>query len=47
MQSRAVHKARLSNVILTRERGKTAEVQKANEKVSACTAEEAAKEEGE
>jgi len=48
VQSRAIHKARLPNLILTRERGRTAEVQKANEKVSAVIAhkaEEEAKEE--
>lgn len=44
MQARAIHKARLPNLILTRETGKTAEVQNANEKVSACTAEEAVQE---
>ena len=48
VQSRAIHKARLSNKTEARERGTTTEVQKANEKVSALIAhkgEEEAKEE--
>ncbi len=44
-----MHKARLPNLILTREKGKTAEVQKASEKILAVIAhkaEEEAKEVG-